>query len=92
MTTVRLWQAWMRAGSYPSCFIARITPSSCHGVVELRGKEEVPGDVDLERGVRVPGDDVLITGQVHHRVVIPQHRRRRRAKNGNFGFRHRSLN
>ncbi len=40
ITTVRLWQAWMRSGSYPSRFIARITPSSCHGVVELAGKKK----------------------------------------------------
>ena len=40
MTTVRLWQAWMRSGSYPSAFSARITPSSCHGTVELPGKKK----------------------------------------------------
>ena len=40
MTTVRLWQAWISDGLYPSCVIARITPSSCHGVVELPGKKK----------------------------------------------------
>ena len=34
------------------------------------GKEEVPGDVDLERGVGVLRDDVLVAREVHHRVVV----------------------
>ena len=29
-----------QVGSYPSCFIARMTPSSCQGVVELPGKKK----------------------------------------------------
>jgi hypothetical protein len=35
-----LWQAWIRSAAKPSVFIARITPSSCHGVVELPGKKK----------------------------------------------------
>ena len=47
--------------------------------VELPGRgrrrrvEEVPGDVDLERGVGVPGDDLLVARQVHHPVVVGEH-------------------
>ena len=65
------------------CFIARITPSSCHGVVERAGEEEMPGDVDLERGIGVLGEDVLVAGQVHHRVRVPADRRRRGLKKRN---------
>ena len=32
-----------------------MTPSSCQGVVEQAGKEEMPRDVDLERGIGVLG-------------------------------------
>jgi hypothetical protein len=42
-----------------------------------RRKEEMPGDVDLQRGVGVLGQDVLIAGQVHHRVRVLADRRRR---------------
>jgi len=34
-------------------------------------EEEVPGDVDLERGVGVLRDNVLVSGEVHQLVVIP---------------------
>ncbi len=37
MTTVRLWHAWTRSLEYPSFSIARMTPSSCHGVVDDPG-------------------------------------------------------
>ncbi len=62
--------------------------------VELPGRgrgagiEEVPGDVDLEAGVGVLGDDVLVAGQVHQAVVVLEDRRGLRANDGNFGFRH----
>ena len=42
------------------------------------GKEEMPRDVDLQRGIRVLGQDVLIAGQVHHGVRVRADRRRRR--------------
>src|SRR5579863_4016752 len=43
--------------------------------------EEVPGDVDLERRVRVARDDVLIAGQVHHVVMVGEDRRRASPQN-----------
>ena len=36
-------------------------------------KEEMPGDVDLERRVGVFRDDVLVAGQVHQLVIVPEH-------------------
>ena len=37
------------------------------------GEEVVPGDVDLQRRVGVPGDHVLVAGQVHQPVVVSQY-------------------
>ena len=61
-----------QVGSIAVLLQRRITPSSCHGVVERPGKEEMPRDVDLERGVGILRNDVLIAGQVHQRVVVPR--------------------
>ncbi len=36
------------------------------------GEEEVPGDVDLQRGIHLFRNDVLVPGQVHHLVVVAQ--------------------
>ena len=40
------------------------------------GEEEVPGDVHLECGVDILGQDVLVAGQVHQPVVVRQDRPR----------------
>ena len=63
MTTVRLWQAWIRSG-----VVAVLLHRPDHAVeLPRRGRrareEEVPGDVDLERGVGVLGEDVLIAAR-----------------------------
>jgi hypothetical protein len=50
--------------------------------------EEVPGDVDLEGGVDILGEDVLIPREVHHGVVIPQHGCGGRPEDRDFRFRH----
>jgi len=47
-----------------------------------RRKEEVPGDVDLERRVRLARHDRLVAGQVHELVVVGQHRLGRRPQHG----------
>ena len=78
MTTVRLWQAWISVR-----LVAVLLHRADHAVELPRrgraaGEEEMPGDVDLERGIGVLGEDVLIAGQVHHRVRVPADRRRRR--------------
>src|SRR4029453_5437433 len=63
ITTVRLWHAWMRSDLYPSFFIGRITPSSCHGVgARLVDDVLVPSQVHqpvvvLEDGGRFRFDD-----------------------------------
>ena len=83
MTTVRLWQPWISA---------RIVAVALHRpdhAVELprdrraAREEEVPADVDLERRVGVLGHHVLVAGQVHQLVIVPQHRPRGRPENGN---------
>ena len=38
----------------------------------------MPRDVDLERGIDVLGQDVLIPRQVHQLVIVPEDRRGRR--------------
>ena len=76
MTTVRLWQAWISAGSYPSRFIARMTPSSCHGVVELPGKKKCQEMLTLSAVSASRAIDLLVAGQVHQLVVVGQHRGR----------------
>src|SRR5262249_701755 len=45
------------------------------------GKEEVPRDVDLERGVGVLGQNLLVSGEVHQPMVVGHHRRRTRTEN-----------
>jgi hypothetical protein len=47
-----------------------------------RGEEKVPRDVHLERGVGVLRDNVLVSGEVHQGVVVPQDGARTGAKNG----------
>jgi len=49
------------------------------------GEEEVPGDVDLQGGVGVFGDRVLVAGQVHQPVIVFENRSRTRTNDGNFG-------
>jgi hypothetical protein len=72
-------------------------PVGHHGAddaVELpwRGRrrrvEEVPADVDLEGGVGVFRDDVLVAREVHHAVVVGEDRARARAEDGDFGLGH----
>jgi hypothetical protein len=48
------------------------------------GIEEVPGDVDLQRGIGVLGDFCLIISQVQQFMVIAQHGSRCRGQNGDF--------
>ena len=45
----------------------------------------MPRNIDLERGIRVLREDILIAGQVHHGVRVPADRRRRRFDYRNFG-------
>jgi hypothetical protein len=52
------------------------------------GKEEVPRDVDLQGGIGVLGDDVLVAGEVHQLVVVAQHRTGRRREDCDFRFSH----
>jgi len=68
-----------------------------HGVddaVQLPGrgrasrKKEVPGDVDLERRVRVLRDDVLVSGEVEHAMVIRADGLRARLHHRHFRCRH----
>ncbi len=46
--------------------------------VELPGRrrrareEEVPRDVDLERGLGVLGENILVPGKVHQLVIVPE--------------------
>ena len=47
-------------------------------MVELPGVEEVPGDVDLERRLGALGQRRLVAAQVHHPVVVLEHRPRGR--------------
>src|SRR5438067_9969628 len=61
MTTVRLWQACINAGSYPSCFMPRITPSSCHGVVELPGKKKCQEMLTDRKSTRLNSSHVSIS-------------------------------
>ena len=65
-----------------------MTPSSCHGVVELPGKKKCQEMLTLSAVSASRGDDLLIPSQVHELVVVGQDRGRRRAKNGDFGTWH----
>jgi hypothetical protein len=76
---------------------ARIVPVLLHGrdhAVELPGrrraarKKEMPRDIDLEGGIGVLADDVLIPRKVHQRVIVAQHRGRRRSENRHLCFSH----
>ena len=52
------------------------------------GVEEMPADIDLQGGIGLLGDDILVPGKVHQAVVVFQHRGWRCPENGNFGFIH----
>ena len=54
-----------------------------------RGRhEEVPTDVDLQRGILVLGQNVLVPRQVHQAMIVVKHGCRRRLQYGHFGFAH----
>ena len=53
--------------------------------------EEVPGDVDLERGVDALVEHLLVARQVEQLVVVREHRARRGPQQGDGGLAHRGM-
>ena len=88
ITTVRLWQRVDQVG------VVAVALHRADDAVELPRRrrrcrvEEVPGDVDLEPGVGVLVDHVLVAGEVHHAVVVLEDGLRRSANQCDFGFGH----
>ena len=65
-------------------FIARMTPSSCHGVVDDPGKKKCHEMLTLSAVSTSLAKDVLIPRQVHQLVIVPEDRRGRRLENRDF--------
>ena len=65
-----------------------MTPSSCHGVVELPGKKKCQEMLTLSAVSASLAIDVLVAGEVHQLVVVAKNGLRRGPQDGDACFGH----